>query len=123
MGIWQKMKESAAKGPIATFGHATLYGSGEIGRIKESGIGNERQPLSGVSARVESGSDLEKRVTATRLVAMGVFAFAAKKKSGGESYLTIEGPEFFWTFEVDRNDRAKAQAFAAKVNDAARKVS
>lgn len=78
---------------------------------------------SGVGARVESGSDLERRVTATRLVALGVLAFGAKKKRGGESWLTVEGPDVFWTEEVKRGDAAKARKFAAAVNDAAKKAA
>lgn len=84
--------------------------------------GGESHPLDGVTARVETGSDLEKRVTVTRLVAIGVFALLAKKKSGGEVYLTIEGPNFFWTIEVDRKKQPDARTFAAKVNDQARKA-
>lgn len=114
------MRENARRrleaGPLGYFERATLYRD----RIER---GTETHPLDGVTARVESGSDLEKRVTATRLVALGVFAFAAKKKSGGEAFLTVEGPGFFWTIEVDRKKRAQAQAFAAKVNDQARKVT
>ena len=119
MSILQKLKEKAAAGPVATFGPVTLYGSGEVGRVKASGFGNERVGLEGVRASVESGSDLEKRVTATRLVALGVFAFGAKKKRGGESWLTIEGPDVFWTVEVDRGGERKAREFAVKVNEAA----
>lgn len=111
-------KEWVANAPVATFGltdQVVLY--------KERATrGKEEHPLAGVTARVESGSDLEKRVTVTRLVAVGVFALLAKKKSGGEAYLTIEGPDFFWTVEVDRKKRGDAQAFAAKVNDQARKA-
>lgn len=114
------MRENARrrleKMPTGYFADLTLHRD----RITKGG---ETQPLAGVTARVEAGSDLKKRVTATRLVALGVFAFAAKKKTGGEVFLTIEGPEFFWTVEVDRKKRGDAQAFAAKVNDQARKVS
>lgn len=96
MSLWQGLKEKAALGPVATYRTLTLYGSGGVGRVKESGVGNERVPLVGVSAQVEAGSALEKRVTATRLVAMGgVGGLLFKKKSGGESWLTIEGPETF----------------------------
>lgn len=84
--------------------------------------GAESHPLHGVTARVEAGSDLEKRVTATRLIAIGVFAFAAKKKTGGEVYLTIEGPEFFWHETVDRKKRDDAVKFAAAVNAWAKKA-
>jgi hypothetical protein len=90
--------------------------------VRGSGKGAESHPLGGVSARVERGADLEKRVTATRLVTMGVFALAAKKRTGGEAYLTIEGPDFFWTITVDPKTQPDAREFAAKVNDLARSL-
>lgn len=119
MSLMQKLKAKAAAGPVASYGGLVLYGSGEVGRVRDRGVGHDRVPVVGVSARVESGSDLEKRVTATRLVALGVFAFGAKKKRGGESWLTVEGPDVFWTVEVDRGGERKAREFAVKVNEAA----
>ena len=119
MSLMQKLKAKAAAGPVASYGGLVLYGSGEVGRVRDKGVGHDRVPVVGVSARVESGSELEKRVTATRLVAMGVFAFGAKKKRGGESWLTVEGPDVFWTVEVDRGGERKAREFAVKVNEAA----
>lgn len=85
--------------------------------------GRETFPLAGVSARVESGRELTSRVTGTRLLALGLFAFAAKKKSGGESYLTVEGPGFFWSIEVNRKKQPEARKFAAAVNNQARAVT
>ena len=119
MSLMQKLKAKAAAGPVASYGGLVLYGSGEVGRVRDKGVGHDRVPVVGVSARVESGSELEKRVTATRLVALGVFAFGAKKKRGGESWLTVEGPDVFWTVEVDRGGERKAREFAVKVNEAA----
>ncbi|WP_051480366.1 hypothetical protein [Cellulomonas sp. KRMCY2] len=110
------LKEWAAKAPMATFGfkdQIVLYRD----RVQH---GKDEFPLTGVSARVEAGSEIQQRVTATRLLAIGIFALAAKKKSGGESYLTVEGPDFFWTLEVDRKEQAKAREFAAKVNNQVR---
>ena len=80
--------------------------------------GLETKPLNDVTARLESGSELQARVTMTRLVALGVFAFAAKKKKGGEKYLTIEGPDFVWTAEVkrDKKDIDKAMKFINQIN-------
>jgi len=83
----------------------------------------EVHALGGVVARVEAGSEIRSRITATRIVALGIFAVAAKKKTGGESYLTIEGPEFFWSLDVDRKTRDAAVKFAAKVNDQAKKAT
>lgn len=112
-------KEWIANAPVATFGvsdQVLLYSD----RVKR---GKEEFPLVGVRATVETGEALQSRVTATRLVALGIFAFAVKKKKGGESFLSLEGPEFFWTIEVKRGDQGKARAFAAKVNTAARQAS
>lgn len=109
-------KDWVKNAPVATFGL-----SEQIALYKDAvAKGKERFPLDGVSARVESGSELESRVTATRLVAIGIFAFVAKKKKGGESFLTVEGPDFFWTVEVDRKKRGDAMTFVAKINSAAR---
>lgn len=113
------LKAWAAKAPVATFGLTDQL----VLRRDRISRGKDEHPLEGVTARVENGSDLEKRVTVTRLVAFGVFAFAAKKRTGGESYLTVEGPDFFWTVEVDRNSQGKARAFAGQVNDTARKLA
>ena len=114
------LRKAIADAPDATFDVFGLHRD----KISKAVSLSEREehPLSGVTARVERGSDLEARVTATRLVALGIFAFAAKKKSGGESYLTLEGPDFFWTTEVDRRKTDGAYAFAAKVNDRVRKL-
>lgn len=80
----------------------------------------ESKPLSGVSARLETGQDLESRATITRLIAIGVFAFAAKKKTGGEKYVTIEGPDFAWVAEAGRKQVKEAMKFITAVNNAAR---
>lgn len=102
--------------PVGQFGRVKVYRD----RVERDG---DAFPLADVTARVESGSDLERRVTATRLVALGAFALLAKKKSGGEAYLTIEGPGFFWTEEVDRKRRPDAQRFAGAVNNWSRKAA
>ncbi|MFF1382785.1 hypothetical protein ACFVWT_04385 [Arthrobacter sp. NPDC058288] len=111
------LKEWAAKAPVATYGMLTLYK--DRVRCLEAKQKGE-YPLAGVTAVVESGEALSQRVTLTRFAAFGLISLAMKKKSGGESYLLIEGPEFAWTFEVKRGDQAKAQAFAAKVRSAAK---
>lgn len=81
----------------------------------------EEQPLTDVTARLEAGEELQSRVTATRLVLLGVFALAAKKKSGGTKFLTIEGPEFMWGAEVDRKSIKDAQKFTLAVNNQVKK--
>ncbi|RSX55860.1 hypothetical protein D2E26_0423 [Bifidobacterium dolichotidis] len=79
--------------------------------------GAESRSLSGVHAEVLPGSELEARVTATRLLLIGIFAFAFKKKKGGEKYLLIEGPDFAWMSEVSRKQVSEAMHFAVEVNN------
>lgn len=110
-------KEWVASAPVATFGMFHLYKD----RVKNLAPKEKGEyPLDGVTAVVESGEALQSRVTATRLLAVGIFALAIKKKKGGTSFLLIEGPDFAWAMEVKRGDQSKAQAFAAKVRTAAK---
>lgn len=78
--------------------------------------GGQVVPVQGAVARVESAGDASSRVTLTRVVGLGVFALAAKKKSGGGSFLTIEGYGFAWVLEVEAKQAMKARQFAAAVN-------
>lgn len=71
---------------------------------------------------MESGEELQSRVTATRLLLLGVFALAVKKKSGGERYLTVEGRDFFWAIEFPHDRTNEAMAFAAKINAASKEA-
>jgi len=59
-----------------------IYGSDEYGTI----------PLKNIAdVKIENKSSLERRITATRLLTIGIFAFAAKKKEKIElKYLVIE---------------------------------
>ena len=110
-----KIKSLAADAPIAEFGPFLVRPSGVE---KRSGKGRGKHPLEGVSATVETGEEMHRRITATRLVLTGVFAWAIKKKSGGTYFLTIEGPGFAWVEEVDRKKHADAVKVAAAVRGA-----
>lgn len=83
--------------------------------------GDEQHKLDGVHASVENGSALESRVTLTRMLAVGLLAFAFKKKSGGEKYLTVKGPDFAWVALANRKHISNAMRFATAINDSARK--
>lgn len=70
---------------------------------KRRGEPIQRIPLTDVvSVEVEDGEAAQARVTATRLVALGIFAFAAKKKSGGDKWLMIETRRALLTLHFDR---------------------
>lgn len=106
--------------PVAVYGMLTLYPDTiRCLEAKQKGT----YPLDGVTASVESGEELSKRVTFTRFAAMGLLSLAAKKAKGGESYLLIEGPDFAWSFLVKRGDQAKAQKFAAAIRATAAKAA
>ena len=93
-------------------------------RLEKKGGGSvETLPLSQLEGvRLEDGEELSSRVTMTRLVTLGVFALAAKKKTGGEKFLTIESPDIFWTIEVHRKNIGAAQRFIGDIEQQRRRL-
>lgn len=82
----------------------------------------------GVTASAEDNTSINKRLTATRLVALNVFALAApKKKGGGNAYVVIEGPHISGVaaFSGDKQQTVgpKAYSLAAQINNAARQAA
>jgi len=77
-------------------------------------------PVAGTNASVDSM--VSSRITATRLVAMGVFAVAKKKKTG-TVYLSIDNPAFASVVECEPGEDGAARDFAAKVTTAARQAA
>lgn len=77
-----------------------------------------------VDVRVETIGELSSRVTATRLLAVGVFALALrKKKDSRAAFLTVSvDGEPRWIGEVAGDKAGKAFAFAARVAAAQREV-
>jgi hypothetical protein len=81
--------------------------------------GKQTWDIKGARAEVEVGAE-RKRITATRVVALGVFALAAKKNMT-KVFLTItlaDGEEIL--IETDAKKEAKARKFATAINNAAR---
>lgn len=78
-------------------------------------------PLPGIRASVESVGQLSRRITATRLAAVGIFALALQKKQDDRSvFLTIEGPGVAIVREIRVSGspgvQRSAREFAAFVN-------
>jgi len=109
-------KDWVADAPVATFSPFMLR-KDSVERV--GGPDKGRHSLEAVEVFLEDGEALRSRVTATRLLATGIFAFALKKKSGGESFLTIQGPGFAWVVEVPAKKRGDAQKFAAALRSRA----
>ena len=66
------------------------------------------------SVSIEDATELESRVTATRLLLIGIFAFAAKKKTGGSKFIVVEGEDFLWPMEVGHKKVPAANNFVMK---------
>jgi len=77
-------------------------------------------PVAGAVARVESGADVRRRVTAARFIMLSpLIAFAAKKQVG-HVFLTVEGDGFEFAVEVPVKKESDARKFAAKINNASK---
>lgn len=81
----------------------------------------EDHPLTGVTAVVENAGELQRRITATRLLMTGPLALAWRKKQDDrELYLQVEGPDFSIVATVRPTMGAQARRFAARINTAAK---
>lgn len=98
---------------IDSFGSISLYSS----TIRK---GFTTKPLTGVTCTMTDGSPQKSRVTATRLLLLGVFALAAPKRKGGEKWLSVSGPDFVWTEKVGPKEVKKAQRFMLRCQQAAK---
>lgn len=78
-----------------------------------------RGPVTGATARVESGADVQSRYTLGGVLARGIIF--AKKKVTGHVYLTVEHPDYEIAVEVPAKREADARKFAALVNTAAKR--
>lgn len=91
--------------------------SGDFLQLR-SGFKQVQYDLAFVSAMAQTQNEIERRVTATRLLAVGVFAFAWKKQAGHHhQYLNVEYDDaarrLALVFETD-----KAPSLAQKLQDA-----
>lgn len=77
-------------------------------------------PIAGTNASVDA--QVSSRITMTRLVAIGVFAFAAKKKTGSV-YLSIDSPALASVIECPADDNTRARQFAVAIMNAARQAA
>ena len=74
------------------------------------------------SITLEDGEELQSRVTATRLLMLGLLAFAVKKKTGGNKFITVEGEDFLWALEVGRKKVSDAQKLVLKARQLMKKA-
>lgn len=113
-------KDWIADAPTATWNGYVLRANGEIEKL--AGADKGRYPLAGLTVDFDRGAELQSRYTATRILAIGVFALAFKKKKGGEYYFIVSGDNVSWMEEVPRKQVPKAMKFYQAVRAAQRKA-
>jgi hypothetical protein len=90
--------------------------------IKDGQVSHKtgRGPIAGARATVETAGLITRRITATRILALGVFALAfLKKRDSRELFLTIEGPTFQILAELPPKEATRAREWAVKFNNLA----
>lgn len=74
-------------------------------------------PIKGATASVQSEGEIRERFTATRIVALGVFALAFKKKINDKDvYLVIDGDGYLISEHVKNKKEQEARQFAHAFN-------
>lgn len=94
---------------MSSFGAFKIKG-GTVTRGKESAA------IKDITVRVETSGDVERRITASRMVLMGPLALAFRKKKDHRTlYFSVEGPGVGWLAEVDPKDETKVRKFALEL--------
>lgn len=97
-----------------------VVGNGQLRNVRTK----ESVPVEGAHVTVQTAGQMDKRVTATRLVLTGPLAFGLrKKKDGRQLFVVVEGATGSFVTEVDPKKHKQALAFAAKVNEAGKHVA
>ena len=74
-------------------------------------------PIKGAKAYVETEGEIRDRFTATRILAIGIFALAFKKKTSDKDvFVVIEHPDYVITSHVPSKKEQDARAFARAFN-------
>jgi len=86
------------------------------GRIHGPTKNHGNVALAGATAVVETAGDIDRRVTGTRLLMTGPFAFGLrKKKDTRELFLTVEGSDGVFVVEVKPDQQKRAREAAARI--------
>lgn len=111
-GFLARAVDTAFELEAGRFGLAVSLARGTVGAA-----GQSSGRFAGSRARVETSGEIHRRVTVTRLVLLGPFAQAVKKRQDDRSmFLTVEGVDFELVVQVDPKREADARRFAADFN-------
>lgn len=95
----------------ANDGKITIYADGSVGVPKRLTV---IPPTDVVDIVVEDGQAASKRLTATRVAAVGILALAIKKKVAATKFLIVETVDDAHVVELDVKRYGEARSFAAK---------
>ncbi|MGO4630515.1 hypothetical protein AB4225_06160 [Streptomyces sp. 2RAF24] len=84
--------------------------------------GQQSIPVDGSRVTIELGEIARKRITATRVALIGIFAIWAKKDET-KLYITIENPDGVLLYPVSAGKEPHARVFATLVNGEATGVT
>jgi hypothetical protein len=94
-------------------------------RVRDDQISHKsgQGPIAGAHARIETAGDVNSRITATRLVAVGVFALLLRKKEDHRTlWLTIQGQGYEIAVEVNRKYDLSTRRWVAEFNSRAARM-
>jgi hypothetical protein len=120
MNLVSKLNQLAAEGTAAKAARASMKKERFAGITIQGGTISHKDgagPIAGATATVEAAGDIDRRITATRLILAGPLALAMrKKKDRRELFLTVSGTGFAFVVEVEPKDGLEARQFAARIN-------
>lgn len=94
----------------------------ENGMIRRAG--RPDLPLAGAHATVETAGQITQRLSAPRIVGLGVFALAApKRRDNRELYLHVDTLDGEFVVEVDPSKGVEARRFATAINNLGRQYA
>lgn len=99
-------------------GKVTVFDDGSVGVPKRARV---IPPADILDIVVEDGEAASRRVTVGRVLAIGVFALAAKKKVNATKFLIVETVDDAFVVELDIKRYSEARSFAAKAMSIVRK--
>lgn len=117
MGFFNPTPEERQVRTLEALGASVgVYVSCKKNKVETFGINKVSVPIKGSTATLETGEEMTSRITATRVLLIGVFALAAPKKEGGNLYLTITNGDDVLVEEVKRKKGVEARNFIAAFN-------
>jgi len=118
----ERQAKAAARQRKAQLAQLSLKATAFNLKIKDDNVSefmkkNTGGSMKGAKAAVQTEGEIRERFTATRILTLGVFALAFKKKTSDKDvFLVIEGDGFVLTEHVKNKKESDARQFARDFN-------